>query len=64
MDFYPLHSEVLQRAKILPKHIPTGKELNQQQEDDMGGRQKKKEEDEQKCRDNRTVYFVIGHLHF
>eukprot|EP00957_Ditylum_brightwellii_P164320 12509578-Ditylum_brightwellii.AAC.1 len=63
MDLYPLHSEALQKAKILPEHIPTVQGLYQQ-EDDRRRRQKKKEEEEQECRDNCTIYFVVGHSRF
>eukprot|EP00957_Ditylum_brightwellii_P078528 5970797-Ditylum_brightwellii.AAC.1 len=63
LDLYPLHAAALKKANLLPKNIPTLKELHQQ-EYDRRRQQKKKEEEVEKQQDGRTCYFVIGHTRF
>eukprot|EP00957_Ditylum_brightwellii_P195034 14860370-Ditylum_brightwellii.AAC.1 len=62
-NVYPLHAAALTKAKLLPWTIPTVGELYQQ-EDDRRRRMKKKEEEKQEKRNDRTIYFVVGHSHF
>eukprot|EP00957_Ditylum_brightwellii_P081089 6167300-Ditylum_brightwellii.AAC.1 len=47
----------------MPWKIPTVGELYQQ-EDDRWQRSKKKEEEKAEKRDDRTIYFVMGHSRF
>eukprot|EP00957_Ditylum_brightwellii_P021271 1604807-Ditylum_brightwellii.AAC.1 len=47
MNLYPLHAESLNKAKLLPKKIPSVNDLYQQEED-RRQRSKKKEEEAEK----------------
>eukprot|EP00957_Ditylum_brightwellii_P042282 3202235-Ditylum_brightwellii.AAC.1 len=63
LDLYLLHAAALAKENLLPKNIPTPKDLYQQ-EDDRRRQQKKKEEEADKQQDGRTCYFVIGNSRF